>query len=427
MKRIAAFKIVIILLVNLVFCWTASAHSAKSFQFNNGQWFDGKSFKARTMYSVNGILRNSSPKQVDEIIDLKNNFIVSPFGEAHNHNLGGVRGLETQIKQYLRDGVFYSQNLHYVRELTLPVLDKVNTPSSVDVAYAHAGLGASGGHVVELYENLFKRGAFPNWKAEDLDTKAFFIIDSPQDLEKKWDAVLEGKPSLIKVYLEYSEEYEKRKTDAKFYGHRGIDPKNLPLIVKKAHREGLKVTAHIETSADFRNALLGGVDEIAHLPGYRIDENENITQFQLAEADARLAAKKRVAVMTTTVLSRDIYSKNSDRLKIIQENQIRNLKLLKKYGVRIIIGSDSLRDDSLAEALNLLNFQIFDNLALLKMWSEETPKSIFPKRKIGSLKQGFESSFLVLSCNPLENFECVKKINLHVKQGQFIQMDEGTK
>ncbi len=91
------------------------------------------------MYSVNGILSNSKPKQVDEVIDLKNNFIIPPFGEANNHNLGGVRGLEAQIKQYLRDGVFYSQNLHYVRELTLPILDKVNTPLSVDVAYAHAG------------------------------------------------------------------------------------------------------------------------------------------------------------------------------------------------------------------------------------------------------------------------------------------------
>ncbi len=168
--------------------------------------------------------------------------------------------------------------------------------------------------------------------------------------------MLAGKPNLIKVYLEYSEEYEKRKNDAKFYGHRGLDPQILPLIVKKAHSEGLKVTAHIETAADFYNALLGGVDEIAHLPGYRIDENENVSQFQIADADARLAAKKRVAVMTTTVLSRDIYPKNPERLKIVQENQIRHLKLLKKYGVRIIVGSDSLRDDSLAEAMNLLNF-----------------------------------------------------------------------
>lgn len=43
--------------------------------------------------------------------------------------------------------------------------------------------------------------------------------------------------------------------------------------------------------------------------------------------------------------------------------------------------------------------------------------TIFPKRKIGYLKSGYEASFLVLDGNPLTNFEAVKKIRLRFKQG----------
>jgi imidazolonepropionase-like amidohydrolase len=42
---------------------------------------------------------------------------------------------------------------------------------------------------------------------------------------------------------------------------------------------------------------------------------------------------------------------------------------------------------------------------------------IFPNRKIGELKEGYEASFLVLEGNPMEDFSKVKKIRMRVKQG----------
>lgn len=60
---------------------------------------------------------------------------------------------------------------------------------------------------------------------------------------------------------------------------------------------------------------------------------------------------------------------------------------------------------------------MFDNLTPLKMWTETMAKTIFPKRKIGALSEGYEASFLALEGNPLEDWQNVRKIKLRFKQG----------
>src|SRR5687767_12531699 len=62
--------------------------SRKTYKFINGRWFDGKSFQRQTLYAVDGVLTKKKPVKVDETIDLADRFVVPPFAEAHNHNLG---------------------------------------------------------------------------------------------------------------------------------------------------------------------------------------------------------------------------------------------------------------------------------------------------------------------------------------------------
>jgi predicted amidohydrolase YtcJ len=54
---------------------------------------------------------------------------------------------------------------------------------------------------------------------------------------------------------------------------------------------------------------------------------------------------------------------------------------------------------------------------MLKIWAEDTPRTVFPNRKIGRLKEGYEASFLVLGSNPIDDFEQIKNIRLRFKQG----------
>ena len=93
------------------------------------------------------------------------------------------------------------------------------------------------------------------------------------------------------------------------------------------------------------------------------------------------------------------------------------MKILFENGVRIAIGSDDVTDNSVKELFYLKDLGVFDNLTLLKMWTETTSMTIFPNRKIGSLKEGYEASFIALEGNPVEDLNNVRKIKFRFKQG----------
>lgn len=418
----------------------------KHYELVNGRWFDGRGFQAAVFYTVDGRLTKRKPSVVHEQIDLKGGYVVPPFGEAHNHNVEGPWNLDTVVARYLHDGVFYVKNPNSIREFTAQIAPRINIPVSIDVVFANAGLTVSGGHPVPLYEQMLRESRYravignvpPGW----FNDRGYVVIDREADLRHKWNDIAGGKPGFIKVFLVRSEDRASRGHEAGSHGRRGLDPELVPLIVARAHQAGLRVAAHVETAADFRLALSAGVDEVAHVPGWLLEPTDQDASAMLTEADARLAAKAGVIVTTTTVamkpaegghglhaLHHDPHGAHSQgdhgssmdaavwqRANAVQSH---NLRLLHRHGVNLAIGSDHA-ETSLAEALHLQELGIFDNLTLLKLWCENTPRSIFPDRKIGSLEEGYEASFLVLRDNPIERFEAVMQIDYRMKQGHTV-------
>ena len=389
----------------------------RTYSFTNGQWFDGTKFQRRTFYSLDGRLTERKPQTVDEVVDLKGGYVVPPFGDAHNHYIAGPRDIDSIIQQYLKDGIFYAKNPSSIPRDTNQIKSRINKPESVDVVFSNGVIATSGGHPVRLYEQILSKVKKPGPDGT-FENLAYYIIDNEADLQKKWPLILAAAPDFIKTNLLYSEEYEERRGDPAYYGHKGQDPRLLPLIVAKAHGSRLRVSCHIETAADFRNAIAAGVDEINHLPGYYPDF-AHPDWFPITAEDAALAARKGVVVVTTTYVSPAVLKK-PDELKQAREIQARNLRLLHNAGVKLAVGPDTYGATSLAEAMNLYDLRVFDNLSLLKMWCETTAETIFPKRKIGQLKEGYEASFLVLGGSPIDNFENVKDIRMRFKQGHFI-------
>ena len=108
----------------------------------------------------------------------------------------------------------------------------------------------------------------------------------------------------------------------------------------------------------------------------------------------------------------------------VRELLSRNLRLLAAQRVRIAIGSDIYSNTALAEALGVHGLNVFDNLTLLKMWCEATPQAIFPSRKIGRLREGYEASFLVLAGDPVRDFMNVKNIDMRIKQGEVLSLSK---
>ena len=406
-----------------------SSQLTKTQKFINGRWFDGRAFRQRTFYSVDGILTEKQPRKIDEVIDLRDGYVVPPFGDSHCHHFDGPYSVAEQIEMYLRDGVFYAKVTNNVRSGAQKVAGQVNKPTSIDVAYAHGGLTGKFSHPMDIYEALAlgfysyeqqKANAAKIWQSRKRENDAYYIIDNADELERKWSLILEGRPDFIKVFLRNSELYEQRLSFVPTTWGRpdgGIDPKLMPPLVHKAHQAGLRVTAAVNSAYDFHVAITAGVDEISHLPGYQeVGENEVVA---ISPVDAKLTAKR--GVYLTLVTSE--YRKN--RSQPVIENEARNLKLLKPLGVQFALGSDSYGETPLPGAISLSKLKLFNNLELLKIWCESTPQTIFPNRRIGRLRDGYEASFLVLGGNPLEDFEQVKNITIRLKQGQIVYPGKG--
>ena len=415
--------------------------------FTNGRWFDGTSFQARTAYSVSGTLSFSKPPQVDRALDLSGAWVVPPFAEAHNHNIDGAveaRSLAA-IRRYIADGVLYvkiqgNYPLTEEQRRRLPI----NRPGAPDVAFAQAFITATGGHPSVLHEQiLLPQGYYPGITKDGLRDRVYFTIDTEEELAAKWPRILALRPDFIKTNLWCSDQFERRRNDPAFAGRKGLDPRLLRLVVERAHSGGLRVSTHTVNGADFRTAVNAGVDEVVHLPAAgafpaveqrvaqvvtnTLDEGAirqmaaelgDASMLPLRPVDARLAAERGTVVVTTLSLS---MRAPAVLVPLIRSVQINSLRTLVDHGVTLAIGSDNVGDTSALEADHLHSLGVVDRLALLKLWAEDTPRSIFPQRRIGFLREGYEASFLALEGNPLDDWRNVRRIKLRFKLGVEVQ------
>jgi len=215
----------------------------------------------------------------------------------------------------------------------------------------------------------------------------------------------------------------------------GLRPDVAKEIVRKARLAGLRSGAHIESAMDFHNAVSAGVDMVMHLPSFpdpldrqaAYAEKANWEErYTIPAADAKLAAERRVIVVTTAASGSAENFEKSNPLASMNDNEkrfrkitIKNLQHLKAAGVTLAIGSDTTPGAGVLTEVNFLHETgVFSNLELLKMWSETTPKVIFPRREIGALKEGYEANFLVLEGNPIGDLSGVKRTRMRVKHGE---------
>jgi hypothetical protein len=297
-----------------------TASDQSNVEFLGGHWWDGEKFIAQTFYCVNGLFAAVRPNHVDAVLNLDGKFVVPPYADAHVHNLADSKDLDGDIHDDLADGVLYAMEMDPALELSPDVLRRVNKPNSVDVIYTQGLVTPSWGIMADMYTMLAQMGRFGERKTiGQVDTREAFLIDNESDLQQKWPALAAKNHDFIKVIVAFSEEEAKRRGNPQYGGKpaeysakAGIDPAVLKELVQRAHAAGLRVSAHIETAADFRLALDCGVDIIAHLPAaWQIGAKTGFTDgslehWKLTPDDARLATEKGTLVVTT------IFKESSD-------------------------------------------------------------------------------------------------------------------
>ena len=406
----------------LVFLVSTPA-AAESVAWARGLWFNGTTFVEGTRWSEDGVFVERRPSRIDRVVDLADRHVVPAYGDAHHHGIDSSQGLDDKIAAFLEAGIFYVKNPNVIPELlTAEVRRKLFRPDSIDVAFSNGGLTATGGHPAPLHAYLASIGVFPGLTPEDMENRAYFLVDTEADLEAKWPRILAGRPQFIKTFLLFSEEFEQRREQPGV--HKGLDPKLLPAIVRKAHAARLRVSAHVDTATDFRHAVEAGVDEVNHLPQPDPRFSPNLSAYVIDQPTAKLAAEKGITVVTTASTTERLSGGGLPPgwLPGMRANQRANFRTLRNAGVKLAIGSDAISGErTFATARDEVKFlavhDLADNLSILRMWAVETPRTIFPQRMLGALDPGYEASFLVLGGDPVADLMNLERIAMRVKQG----------
>lgn len=387
------------------------ASAPLSWELKNARWFDGEQIRRGNLYVEDGVFVAKKPARVNRKMDLRGQqVLISPLAEAHNHNLQTAWGWGQYADQYIDEGVLYAAMLCGDPASVAEVRPLAAAPAAPEVSFVTACITSPDGYPLAA--------VLPQASAEAAAAQnQIVLVDSPEQARAQWPAIKARGGTWLRIVLAHSERPELRQQPAMF-GHLGLHPDTASELTRLAHADGLRVVAHVETAADFDAALAAGVDTIAHLPGYANTADEAPERFAISEASATLAARQRTAVITTTAATA-LFKLDPAPLAAMREVQRANLARLQAAGAPLLIGSDVFIGTARAE-LHALDALGLDRATLLRLATQDTPRALFPGRKLGCFDAGCEASFLLLGGDPLADLAQLDMPLLRVKQGRLL-------
>ena len=386
------------------------ASAPLTWELKNARWFDGRVIQRGNLYVDNGQFVAKRPSQVNRKMEMHGQVLIPPLAEAHNHNLQTAWGWGQFADKYIDEGVFYAAMLCGDPEGVAEVRPLAASPAAPDVSFVTACITASNGYPLAA--------VLPEPSPEAAAAQhQIVIVDSPEQAAEQWPAIRARGGQWLRLVLAHSERPELRQMTEHF-GRLGLTPETAAALTRLAHADGLHVVAHVETAADFDAALAAGVDTIAHVPGYANLLDEPPEQFLISEASAARAAQQHTAVITTTAATA-LFRLDDAPAAALREVQRANLARLQAAGVPLLVGSDVFIGTARNE-LHALDDLGIDRATLLRLATIDTPRALFPGRKIGCFEPGCEASFLVLAGDPIADLGVVDVPMLRVKQGRLL-------
>lgn len=414
MKRISPF-----LFFLCIFGHFAQAQSpTKNYEFRNGQWYDGKGFVTANWYTVNGVLSKKAPAKIDSVIDLQGHWVIPPFGDANCSSIADNPSAANTLNLYLGEGVFYLQILGNTLDGRASALPLLNKPTAPDAIFSNGSITCTLGHPFLKYEGPANKINNPaQWGERYGELKlsqkmlgdGYWFMDNKESVDVNWERIKLQKPDVISIYL----------LDVQNKGGKegqGLSAEVAKMVVKKAHKSGMRVIAHVETADDLRFGLKIGVDGFANIPGNNWDGTGDTKKFDLSEADLKTLAKKKTP--TALLLS---HAQAAANRAAVQEFHKKTLHRLHSANVNVVMGSDDQQRTTRMELNYWFGLGELDNARTLKVLCENTPRAIFPKRKIAKFDDGYEANFLVLNDNPLSNVLKARVAVIKVKNGVLLK------
>ncbi|WP_127538740.1 metal-dependent hydrolase family protein [Paenibacillus illinoisensis] len=258
------------------------------------------------------------------------------------------------------------------------------------------------------------------------------VGDSPWEARKNVRINVKNGVDLIKICVTGGV------TDAKMVGEAGrlqMTVEEVAAICDEAHKIGLRVAAHVESTEGVRVALKGGVDTIEH--GSEMDDeiirlfknNPNALNGYTALIPTFLAAypsallDSRVTKVSATV---------KENARLVYTSMLKGAQQAIENGITIGVGTDAAMSyvthyDMWREMDYYIKQTTLSNKQLIDMVTRTNAKILGIEDVTGTVDIGKQADLIVLDQSPLENIEALSGVRMVMVKGNLIQTPSVTR
>ncbi|MEK8211301.1 metal-dependent hydrolase family protein [Paenibacillus sp. FSL L8-0463] len=227
-------------------------------------------------------------------------------------------------------------------------------------------------------------------------------------------------------------------TDAKVVGEAGrlqMTEEEVAAICEEAHKIGIRVAAHVESTEGVRIALKGGVDTIEH--GAEMDE-EIISLYQnnpralkgyTALIPTLHAAYPSAKLDLSLTKVNETVKENS---RLVYDSMLKGVRQAVEHDIKIGIGTDAAMSyvthyDLWRELDHYMRQTKLNSSQIIERVTKSNAEILGIDHLTGSIDIGKQADLIVMQQNPLDNIKALSEVAMVMVKGNLIETPSVTR